>query len=126
MSVYKELLNEVKQLILQTPVDIYISEHDASASNSRYELVQEREVKVGDHSFTSKKIGLANITWAQQHILNVYIERFNPSETDAEKTKQACEAIFESIISDLEKERIVRTFPEIKREEGIKLVVDNG
>lgn len=125
MSVYSKLLKEVKDLILQTPVDIYVSEHDASATNSRYELVEGREVKVGNKSFISKKIGLANLTWAQQHILNVYVENYNPTEKEIEKTKQACDIIFDCILTDLEQQRVLRTFPEIKREETIKLVVDN-
>lgn len=123
MSIYSKLLEEIKELLIQTPIDIYSEEHEVSLTNNRFELVEEREVKLDDISFKTKKIGLANLTWAQQHILNVYTENFNSD--DPEATRQSCEVIWEAITEDLENKRIIRTFPEIKREESIKLVVSN-
>jgi len=125
-SLFESLFEEVKQLILGTPIDIYSEEHDVSFSNSRYELVSPREIELEEGSFTSSKIGLANLTWARQHIYNVCIENMESLNIkDVKAVKKSSEIIWESIAEELEKKRIIRIFPALKREEGISLIVNN-
>ena len=134
---YKKLLNKVSTILEDDPQDIIDEEQGLIYAGGLWELVHPRIIKDNDTSLSDslkeeiidnpRKIGSANLMYVQD-LIEKYCEQ-NPStvkKTSNVVSLEECVKMFTShILDDLIEEKIVRVMPHIKREQSIKLVVDN-
>jgi len=111
-------------LLLTFPVDIH--NNDETISVQTWESFEERTFKtLGDSlEFLTRKIGSYNVL----QIINI-IEDFCQNDIDKfeitdEGTSDVLTKLFEMIMDDLEKAKIIRKIPEFRRKD-IRLIVDN-
>ena len=128
MTIYNQLIKEVKDIILSIPINIYSEEHEIVLEASQFELVNKREVTLLDgQSFQSKRIGMVNIIIASNYVIKnckEELRKLNPTTYNDEFDDRIKE-VWENIMEDLEEHKVIKRTPEYIRENMIGLVTDN-
>ena len=137
---YKKLLNKISHILEDNPQDIVDESQGVVYTGGLWELVHPRTINNDDSSLSEslkeeilsnpRKIGSANLMFVHD-LIEKYCER-NPAtlpklpKTSNVVTIEECVKSFTThVIDDLMEEKILRVMPHIKREQSIKLVVDN-
>ena len=127
MTLYNQLLKEVKTIILNIPMNIYSEEHDILLQANEFELVKKREVILQDgQTYLSKRIGMVNLIIASNYVIQnckKELKKLNPTYKD--EFDDRIKEVWENIMEDLEKHNVIKKTPEYVRENLIGLVVDN-
>ena len=137
---YKNLLIKIEEILEDNPQDIIDDEEGVIYTGGLWELVSPRNVDTEDKSISEllkaellenpRKIGSANLMYVTE-LVEKYCKS-NPTvftklpKTANVVTLDECVRSFAThVIDELIEEKIVRVMPHIKREQSIKLVVDN-
>ena len=139
---YKNLLTKVEEILEDTPQDIVDDEEGIVYTGGLWELVSPRDVNFDDDDEVlsdslkaelienPRKIGSANLMYV--HTLlekycksNPIVITKLPKIANIVSPEECVNSFTSHVIDELIKERIVRVMPHIKREQSIKLVVDN-
>lgn len=128
MTLYNQLLKEVKTIILNIPMNIYSAEHDILLQANEFELVKKREVVLQDgQTYLSKRIGMVNIIIASNYVIKnckEELRKLNPT-TYKDEFDDRIKEVWENIMEDLEEHKVIKRTPEFIRENMIGLVTDN-
>ena len=137
---YEKLLRKVLEILEDNPQDIVDDDEGLVYTGGLWELVFPREIDEEDESISNslkeemidnpRKIGSANLMYVQD-LIEKYCDN-NPAyvnklpKTSNVISLEACVKAFTThVLDELIEEKIVRVMPHIKREQSIKLVVDN-
>lgn len=123
MSGLKQLKKKIENILLAPPVEL-IDTDGTIYEVAEWEAFSDRvyrSVETQEHVLT-KRIGSANMDSAIE-FLYTKCKLADNNITD-EQLQEVTHELFHDLLGDLEKEKIIRKIPEIKRQE-IRLVVDN-
>ena len=137
---YQKLLKRVSYILEDDPQDIVDEDEGITYTGGLWELASPRQIDDEDESISDflkeeiidnpRKIGSANLLYVQDLIEKYCVN--NPAyvsklpATSNVVTLEACVKAFTThVLDELVEEKIVRVLPHIKREQSIKLIVDN-
>ena len=137
---YRKLLKSVSHILEDNPQDIVDDDEGLVYTGGLWELVFPREIDEEDESISDslkeemidnpRKIGSANLMYVQDLIEKycvtnpAYVNKL-PKTSNVICVEECVKAFTTHILDELIEEKIVRVMPHIKREQSIKLVVDN-
>ena len=137
---YQKLLKRVSHILEDNPQDIVDDDEGLVYTGGLWELVFPREIDEEDDSLSDslkeeifdnpRKIGSANLMYVQDLIEKycdnnpAYVNKL-PKTSNVISVEECVKAFTTHILDELIEEKIVRVMPHIKREQSIKLVVDN-
>ena len=137
---YKNLLIKVEEILGDNPQDIVDDEEEVIYTGGLWELVSPRNVNMEDESISEslkaellenpRKIGSANLMYVQNLIetyctSNPIVVKKLPKTANIVSMDECVKSFTSHVLDELIEEKIVRVMPHIKREQSIKLVVDN-
>ena len=139
---YKNLLTKVEEILEDTPQDIVDDEEGIVYTGGLWELVSPRDVNFDDDDEVlsdslkaelienPRKIGSANLMYVQNLIetyctSNPIVVKKLPKTANIVSMDECVKSFTSHVLDELIEEKIVRVMPHIKREQSIKLVVDN-
>jgi len=137
---YRKLLKRVSYILEDNPQDIVDDDEGLIYTGGLWELVSPRQIDEEDESIPDslkeeiidnpRKIGSANLMYVQDLIEKycvtnpTYVNKL-PKTSNVVSLEACVKAFTTHILDELIEEKIVRVMPHIKREQSIKLVVDN-
>ena len=137
---YQKLLKRVSHILEDNPQDIVDDDEGLVYTGGLWELVSPRKIDEEDESLSDslkeeiidnpRKIGSANLMYVQDLIEKycdnnpAYVNKL-PKTSNVISVEECVKAFTTHILDELIEEKIVRVMPHIKREQSIKLVVDN-
>ena len=138
---YKRLLNRVSRILKDNPQDIVDDQEGIIYTGGLWELVSAREVDIDDESIDDsikedildnpRKIGSANLMYVQDLIEKYCVNNPSlslarlPRTSNVVSIEDCVKSFTTHVLDELIEDKIVRVMPHIKREQSIKLVVDN-
>ena len=137
---YKRLIKRVSRILADHPQDIVDETEGIVYTGGLWELVSAREIDIDDETIADtikeeildnpRKIGSANLMYVQD-LIEKYCVNNPASLTRLPKAsivvsiEQSIKSFTTHVLDELIEDKIVRVMPHIKREQSIKLVVDN-
>ena len=137
---YEKLLRKVLEILEDNPQDIVDEDEGVIYTGGLWELVSPRNVNTEDESLSEtlkaelqenpRKIGSANLMYVQNLIetyctSNPIVVKKLPKTANIVSMDECVKSFTSHVLDELIEEKIVRVMPHIKREQSIKLVVDN-
>ena len=137
---YKNLLIKVEEILGDNPQDIVDDEEEVIYTGGLWELVSPRNVNMEDESISEslkaellenpRKIGSANLLYVNELVekyctSNPTVLTKLPKAANVVTLDECVKSFTTHVLDELIEEKIVRVMPHIKREQSIKLVVDN-
>ena len=137
---YEKLLRKVLEILEDNPQDIVDEDEGVIYTGGLWELVSPRNIDTDDESISEtlkaelqenpRKIGSANIMYVQNLIetyctSNPIVVKKVPNTAYIVSMDECVKSFTSHVLDELIEEKIVRVMPHIKREQSIKLVVDN-
>ena len=137
---YEKLLRKVLEILEDNPQDIVDEDQGVIYTGGRWELGSPRNVNTEDESLSEtlkaellenpRKIGSANLMYVQNLIetyctSNPIVVKKLPKTANIVSMDECVKSFTSHVLDELIEEKIVRVMPHIKREQSIKLVVDN-
>ena len=137
---YHKLIQRITHILEDNPQDIVDDDEGFIYTGGLWELVSAREINEEDDSMSDslkeelndnpRKIGSANLLYVQdlveKYCINnpAYVSKL-PKTSNVVSMEDCVKAFYTHILDELVEEKVVRIMPHIKREQSIKLVVDN-
>ena len=137
---YHKLIQRITHILEDNPQDIVDDDQGLIYTGGLWELVSPREVNEEDDTISNslkeelidnpRKIGSANLLYAQdlieKYCVNnpAYVNKL-PKTSNVVSIDDCVKTFYTYILDELVDEKVVRVMPHIKREQSIKLVVDN-
>jgi len=137
---YEKLLRKVLEILEDNPQDIVDEDEGVIYTGGLWELVSPRNIDTDDESISEtlkaelqenpRKIGSANLMYVQTLLekyckSNPMILTKLPKTANVVSLDECVKSFTTHVLDELIEEKIVRVMPHIKREQSIKLVVDN-
>ena len=137
---YEKLLRKILKILEDNPQDIVDEDEGVIYTGGLWELVSPRNIDTDDESISEtlkaelqenpRKIGSANLMYVQNLIetyftSNPIVVKKLPKTANIVSMDECVKSFTSHVLDDLIEEKIVRVMPHIKREQSIKLVVDN-
>jgi hypothetical protein len=137
---YEKLLRKILKILEDNPQDIVDEDEGVIYTGGLWELVSPRNIDTDDESISEtlkaelqenpRKIGSANLMYVQNLIETYYtnnpiVVKKLPKTANIVSMDECVKSFTSHVLDDLIEEKIVRVMPHIKREQSIKLVVDN-
>ena len=137
---YEKLLRKVLEILEDNPQDIVDEDEGVIYTGGLWELVSPRNIDTDDESISDtlkaelqenpRKIGSANLMYVQNLIetyctSNPIVVKKLPKTSNIVSMDECVKSFTSHVLDELIEEKIVRVMPHIKREQSIKLVVDN-
>ena len=137
---YEKLLRKVLEILEDNPQDIVDEDEGVIYTGGLWELVSPRNIDTDDESISEtlkaelqenpRKIGSANLMYVQNLIetyctSNPIVVKNLPKTANIVSMDECVKSFTSHVLDELIEEKIVRVMPHIKREQSIKLVVDN-
>ena len=137
---YKNLLIKVEEILGDNPQDIVDDEEGVIYTGGLWELVSPRNIDTEDESISEslkaellenpRKIGSANLMYVQTLVekyckSNPTVFTKLPKTANVVSLDECVKSFTTHVLDELIEEKKVRVMPHIKREQSIKLVIDN-
>jgi len=137
---YEKLLRKILKILEDNPQDIVDEDEGVIYTGGLWELVSPRNIDTDDESISEtlkaelqenpRKIGSANLMYVQNLIetyftSNPIVVKKLPKTANIVSMDECVKSFTSHVLDELIEEKIVRVMPHIKREQSIKLVVDN-
>jgi hypothetical protein len=137
---YKRLIKRVSRILADHPQDIVDETEGIVYTGGLWELVSAREIDIDDETIADtikeeildnpRKIGSANLMYVQDLIEKYCVNNPAsltrlPKASNVVSIEQSIKSFTTHVLDELIEDKIVRVMPHIKREQSIKLVVDN-
>ena len=137
---YKRLIKRVSRILADHPQDIVDETEGIVYTGGLWELVSAREIDIDDETIADtikeeildnpRKIGTANLMYVQDLIEKYCVNNPAsltrlPKASNVVSIEQSIKSFTTHVLDELIEDKIVRVMPHIKREQSIKLVVDN-
>jgi hypothetical protein len=137
---YKKLINRVSRILADNPQDIVDEDQGLVYTGGLWELVSAREIDIDDDSIAEsikeeildnpRKIGSANLMYVQDMIEKYCLNNPSslsrlPKSSNVVSLDECVKSFTTHVLDELIEDKIVRVMPHIKREQSIKLVIDN-
>tara|TARA_R110002020_G_scaffold29767_14_gene94061 strand:+ start:8190 stop:8657 length:468 start_codon:yes stop_codon:yes gene_type:complete len=137
---YKRLINRVSRILKDNPQDIVDDQEGLIYTGGLWELVAAREIDLDDESIEDvikeeildnpRKIGSANLMYVHDLIEKYCVNNPSslarlPKTSNVVSIEECVKSFTTHVINELVEDKIVRVMPHIKREQSIRLVVDN-
>ena len=137
---YKRLIKRVSRILADHPQDIVDETEGIVYTGGLWELVSAREIDIDYETIADtikeeildnpRKIGSANLMYVQDLIEKYCVNNPAsltrlPKASNVVSIEQSIKSFTTHVLDELIEDKIVRVMPHIKREQSIKLVVDN-